>query len=128
MTTIPTKTTVVNRDLTPIDLELDAVFKRLNLANARRVWRDLVARAEREEWAYDRFLTVLVAEEIAHRQQTRLTRLSRRARGRCPGDDPERHRAGRRQRHRGVARGRGAALWREAVAQRAAELVRERAV
>ena len=61
------------------DLELDAVFKRLNLANARRVWRDLVARAEREEWSYDRFLAVLVAEEIAHRQQTRLTRLSRRA-------------------------------------------------
>jgi DNA replication protein DnaC len=61
------------------DLELDAVFKRLNLANARRVWRDLIARAEREEWPYDRFLTVLVAEEIAHRQQTRLTRLSRRA-------------------------------------------------
>ena len=61
------------------ELELDAVFKRLNLANARRVWRDLVARAEREDWPYDRFLTVLVAEEIAHRQQTRLTRLTRRA-------------------------------------------------
>ena len=67
---------------TPIplaELELDAVFKRLNLANARRVWRDLVARAEREDWPYARFLTVLVAEEIAHRQQTRLTRLTRRA-------------------------------------------------
>lgn len=61
------------------DLDLDAVFKRLNLANARRVWRDLVARAERDDWPYDRFLTVLVAEEIAHRQQTRLTRLTRRA-------------------------------------------------
>jgi len=61
------------------ELELDAVFKRLHLANARRVWRDLIARAEREEWPYDRFLTVLVAEEIAHRQQTRLARLSRRA-------------------------------------------------
>jgi len=61
------------------DLELDAVFKRLHLANARRMWRDLVTRAEREEWSYGHFLTVLVAEEIAHRQQTRLTRLSRRA-------------------------------------------------
>ncbi len=69
----------MNRGLPAIDLELDAVFKRLNLANARRMWRDLVARAEREAWPYDRFLTVLVAEEIAHRQQTRLTRLSRRA-------------------------------------------------
>jgi DNA replication protein DnaC len=61
------------------DLELDALFKRLSLANGRRVWRDLVQRAERETWTYRDFLTVLVTEEIAHRQQTRLARLSRRA-------------------------------------------------
>ncbi len=59
--------------------DLDLLFKRLHLANARRVWRDLVQRAERETWAYGDFLTVLAAEEIAHRQQTRLARLSRRA-------------------------------------------------
>ena len=59
--------------------DLDVLFKRLHLANARRVWRDLVQRAEREAWAYGDFLTVLAAEEIAHRQQTRLARLSRRA-------------------------------------------------
>ena len=57
-----------------------ALFKRLHLANARRVWRDLVRRAEQETWGYRDFLTLLVAEEIAHRQQTRLARLSRRAR------------------------------------------------
>src|SRR5438093_11341429 len=61
------------------DHDLDALFKRLHLANARRVWRDLVQRAERETWSYRDFLTLLVAEEIAHRQQTRLTRLTRRA-------------------------------------------------
>jgi len=61
------------------DQGLDALFKRLHLANARRVWRDLVQRAERETWTYRDFLTLLVAEEIAHRQQTRLTRLTRRA-------------------------------------------------
>jgi DNA replication protein DnaC len=61
------------------DLELDALFKRLSLANGRRVWRDLVQRAERETWTYRDFVTVLVTEEIAHRQQTRLARLSRRA-------------------------------------------------
>ena len=72
-------TTAMPPALPVADLELDAVFKRLNLANARRVWRELVARAERDDWPYDRFLTVLVAEEIAHRQQTRLTRLTRRA-------------------------------------------------
>jgi len=61
------------------DIPLDAHLKRLNLANARRLWRDLCARAEKEEWSYEDFLTTLVLEEIAHRQQTRLQKLSRRA-------------------------------------------------
>jgi DNA replication protein DnaC len=65
--------------MTAAATDLDALFKRLHLANARRVWRDLVQRAERETWAYADFLTVLVSEEIAHRQQTRLGRLTRRA-------------------------------------------------
>jgi hypothetical protein len=39
------------------DTDLDALFKRLHLANARRVWRQLVERAERESWAYRDFLT-----------------------------------------------------------------------
>jgi DNA replication protein DnaC len=37
------------------------------------------ARRSREAWSYRDFLTLLAAEEIAHRQQTRLARLSRRA-------------------------------------------------
>jgi DNA replication protein DnaC len=57
--------------------DLDGLFKRLSLANARRVWRDLVQRAERERWSYQDFLTTLAVEEIAHRQQTRLARLTR---------------------------------------------------
>ena len=65
--------------MTAADTDLDVLFKRLHLANARRVWRDLVQRAERETWAYGDFLTLLVSEEIAHRQQTRLGRLTRRA-------------------------------------------------
>ncbi len=62
-----------------VDHDLDALFKRLHLANARRVWRDLVQRAEREAWSYRDFLTLVASEEIAHRQQTRLVRLTRRA-------------------------------------------------
>lgn len=50
---------------------------RLHLASARRIWRQLVERAEKEEWSYRDFLALLVTEEIAQRQQTRLTRLSR---------------------------------------------------
>jgi DNA replication protein DnaC len=60
-------------------LELDPLLKRLHLANSRRVWRDLLRRAEQEQWTYEQLLTVLVTEEVAHRQQTRLARLARRA-------------------------------------------------
>ena len=63
----------------PAPDDLDGLFKRLSLANTRRVWRDLLDRAERETWSYRDFLTLLATEEIAHRQQTRLARLTRRA-------------------------------------------------
>ena len=59
------------------ELDLDASLKRLHLANARRVWRDLTVRAEREDWSCRDFLALLIAEEIAHRQQTRLGRGAR---------------------------------------------------
>ena len=62
------------------DQALDALLKRLHLANTRRAWRELTRRAEQEEWSYRDFLALLVSEEIAHRQQTRLERLVRRAR------------------------------------------------
>ena len=60
-------------------VDLDALLKRLHLANTRRVWRDLLVRAEQDEWTYEHLLTLIVTEEIAQRQQTRLSRLSRRA-------------------------------------------------
>jgi DNA replication protein DnaC len=62
------------------DVQLDALLKRLHLANTRRAWHELVQRAEREEWSYRDFLALLVSEEIAHRQQTRIARVVRRAR------------------------------------------------
>jgi len=65
-------------DLT--DAQLDALLKRLHLANTRRAWCELVQRAERDEWSYRDFLALLVADEIAHRQQTRISRMVRRAR------------------------------------------------
>ena len=59
--------------------ELDPILKRLHLANARRVWRDLVQRAEKEEWTYEALLQTLFAEEVAHRRGTRLARAVRAA-------------------------------------------------
>lgn len=62
-----------------MSVELDPLLKRLHLANARRVWRDIVQRAEKEEWAYDALLLTLFSEEVAHRRGTRLTRAVRAA-------------------------------------------------
>ena len=59
--------------------DLDVLLKRLHLANARRIWRDLVQRAEKEQWSYDQLLHTLFAEEVAHRRGTRLTRAVRAA-------------------------------------------------
>ncbi|HTR57660.1 MAG TPA: IS21-like element helper ATPase IstB [Casimicrobiaceae bacterium] len=59
--------------------DLDPILRRLHLANARRVWRDLVARAEKEEWSYEALLQTLFSEEVAHRRGTRLARAVRAA-------------------------------------------------
>jgi DNA replication protein DnaC len=61
------------------DLNVDAMLKRLSLANTRRTWRDLVARAEKEQWTYHDFLSTVLAEEVAHRQQTRIQRNAQRS-------------------------------------------------
>jgi DNA replication protein DnaC len=62
----------------PTDVNIDTMLKRLHLANARRAWRAMIDRAESEAWSCRDFLALLVAEEVAHRQQTRIQRLSRR--------------------------------------------------
>jgi len=64
----------------PATIPLETMLRRLHLANAPRIYRELCDQAERESWSYHDFLATLVAEEIAHRQQTRLQRLARKAR------------------------------------------------
>jgi len=59
--------------------DLEPMLKRLHLANTTRIWRDLVERAEDEDWSCREFLEVLLGEEVAHRQQTRLQRCTRQA-------------------------------------------------
>jgi DNA replication protein DnaC len=63
-----------------VNIDLDVLLKRLHLANARRTWRDLVQRAEKEQWPHHQLLHTLFAEEVAHRRGTRLTRAVRAAR------------------------------------------------
>lgn len=60
-------------------LDIEPLLKRLTLANTRRTYRQLIERAERESWSYGMFLSVLVEEEVAHRRQTRIHRLTHRA-------------------------------------------------
>jgi DNA replication protein DnaC len=60
-------------------IDLDNFLRRLHLANARRVWRDLVQRAEKEDWTHGQLLQTLFEEEVAHRRGTRLTRAVRAA-------------------------------------------------
>ncbi len=60
--------------------DLDGMLKRLHLPTVGRVYADLATRAEAEGMSYRTFLETLVAEEIAHRAETRLTRAVRKAR------------------------------------------------
>ena len=59
--------------------QLEPLFRRLNLAHTRRIYQQVVDRAEKENWSYRDFLALLLAEEVAHRKQTRLRRLTRKA-------------------------------------------------
>jgi DNA replication protein DnaC len=65
---------------TPVPLDdLDAMLKRLHLPTIRRLNAELAVRAEEEGMSYRTYLELLVAEEIAHRAQTRITRSVRKA-------------------------------------------------
>jgi DNA replication protein DnaC len=59
--------------------QLELLFRRLNLAHTRRIYQEVADRAEKESWSYRDFLALLLAEEVAHRKQTRLQRCTRSA-------------------------------------------------
>jgi DNA replication protein DnaC len=64
----------------PPAFDLDALLRRLHLPTVRRLYPDLASRAEQDELSYRDFLTTLMAEEVAHRSQTRVQRSVHRAR------------------------------------------------
>lgn len=59
--------------------DLDGMLKRLHLPTVRRLYGELALRAEDEQMSYRAYLGILMAEEIAHRAQTRITRSVRKA-------------------------------------------------
>ncbi len=60
--------------------DLDGMLRRLHLPTMRRLYGDLATRAEADGMGYRVYLETLVAEEVAHRTETRLTRAVRNAR------------------------------------------------
>lgn len=64
----------------PAACDLDAGLKRLHLPTVRRMYTSVFAQAEKEGWTHREVLEQLVAEEIAHRAETRIQRSVRKAR------------------------------------------------
>ena len=62
-------------DITHIDL--GALLKRLNLATVARIMADFEQQATKESWTHREFLVRLMAEEVANRANTRVTKLAR---------------------------------------------------
>src|SRR5207247_10741394 len=60
--------------------DLDGMLRRLHLPTVRRLYSELATRAETDGMSYRTYLETLMAEEIAHRAETRLTRAVRKAR------------------------------------------------
>ena len=65
---------------TPEAIDLDGLLKRLHLPTIRRLYPELEERAAIEEMSHRDYLALLVAEEVAHRAQTRIQRAVRNAR------------------------------------------------
>jgi DNA replication protein DnaC len=59
--------------------DLDGMLRRLHLPTVRRLYAELATRAEADGMSYHTYLETLIAEEIAHRAETRLTRAVRKA-------------------------------------------------
>ena len=74
-TTMP----LVPLPLVPSLLDLDGLLRRLHLPTVRRLYPELQERAEVEAMSYRDYLALLVAEEVAHRTQTRIQRATRKA-------------------------------------------------
>ena len=59
--------------------DLDQGLKRLHLPTIRRIYPTLTEQAEKDDWTYREMLEQLVAEEIAHRSETRVKRSRQKA-------------------------------------------------
>jgi DNA replication protein DnaC len=63
----------------PVPTDIEGMLHRLHLPTVRRLYAELAVRAEEEQMSYHAYLEILLAEEIAHRAQTRISRSVRKA-------------------------------------------------
>ena len=74
-----TETEGMTKGPAPERIELEGLLRRLHLPTIRRLYGELEMQAEKQEWSYRDYLATLVAEEVAHRGQTRVERAVRKA-------------------------------------------------
>lgn len=65
--------------LDPARVDLDGLLRRLHLPTIRRLYAEFEDRAEVDQMSYRDYLAILVAEEVAHRGETRIQRATRKA-------------------------------------------------
>jgi DNA replication protein DnaC len=65
--------------MNPADIDVDGLLKRLHLPTIRRLYAGYATRAATEGWSHRDFLALLVAEEVAHRNDTRIEKSARQA-------------------------------------------------
>ena len=64
----------------PADIDLLAMLKRVRLPTVADVLPRFIERAATEAWSHRDFLAAIIAEEVAHRENTRIVRSARLAR------------------------------------------------
>ncbi len=65
--------------MNPGDIDLDRLLKRLHLPTARRLYPGYATQAAAEGWSHRDYLALLIAEEVAHRNDTRIQKCARQA-------------------------------------------------
>lgn len=63
--------------MNPGDIDLDALLKRLHLPTIARLYPTYAIRAAAEGWSHRDLLALLVAEEVANRNNTRISKAAR---------------------------------------------------
>ena len=65
--------------MNPGEIDLDKLLKRLHLPTVRRLYPGYATRAAAEGWTHRDHLALLIAEEVAHRNDTRIQKSARQA-------------------------------------------------